>query len=91
LKFKGDLGSRAGIIMEREMITTCIIFPLPLSCIPNFMYYLIFLVILGSIFGHTDGLTGRETVRLADGRTEGKPIVPFGVNTGRGLFKMYLR
>ena len=27
--------------------------------------------------GQTDGLT--------DGRTEGKPIVPSGVNTGRGL------
>ena len=29
--------------------------------------------------GQTDGLT--------DGRTEGKPIVPSGVNTGRGLIK----
>ena len=31
--------------------------------------------------GQTDG----RTDRLTDGRTEGKPIVPSGVNTGRGL------
>jgi len=35
--------------------------------------------------GQTDGRTDRQTDRQTDGRTEGKPIVPSGVNTGRGL------
>jgi len=33
----------------------------------------------------TDRRTDRQTDRQTDGRTEGKPIVPSGVNTGRGL------
>jgi len=35
--------------------------------------------------GQTDGRTDGLTDGLTDGRTEGKPIVPSGVNTGRGL------
>ena len=38
--------------------------------------------------GQTDGRTDRQTDWLTDGRTEGKPIVPFGVNTGRGLINV---
>ena len=35
--------------------------------------------------GQTDGQTDWQTDGQTDGRTEGKPIVPSGVNTGRGL------
>ena len=35
-----------------------------------------------------DRLTDGRTDRLTHGRTEGKPILPSGVNTGRGLKHM---
>jgi len=35
--------------------------------------------------GQTDWRTDGRTDGQTDGRTEGKPIVPSGVNTGRGL------
>ena len=58
----------------------CIIYTLPSSHIPTFIKNACLVIKLSrdpDLSGQTDGRT--------DGQTEGKPIVPSGVNTGRGL------
>jgi len=55
--------------------------------IPSFMGLALIVLKLSKDpdFERTDRRTDRQTDRQTDGRTEGKPIVPSGVNTGRGL------